>query len=108
VPASTAPGVVAFEAPFDLVGAVRLLWHDQSLYANPSPSLERNFWGNIGADWGIDCTPSSVRPRAQYAIGGPARYGKAVFVDVPARRSVVIRSRAQCRTWASRYKLLRP
>jgi hypothetical protein len=107
VPGGTAPGVVAFGAPFDLVGAVRLLWHDQTLFANPSPSLERGFYGNTGGDWGIDCTRASVRPRAGFAIGGPAPYGKAVFVDVPAARSVVVRSRSQCRSWASRYKLLR-
>lgn len=106
-PGETAPGVPTFTASFDLTGAVRLLWNDRTLFANPSPSLERDFWGNTDVDWGVECTRSSVFPRARYSTRVPSGYGKAVFVDVPSRRFIVVRSRGQCQAWASRYGVLR-
>jgi len=107
VPGAIAPGIVTFTTSFDLIGAVRLLWDDRTLLAYPSPSLERDFWENTGADWGLECTPTSVLPRGRYSTRVPSPYGKVVFVNVPAKRSIVVRSRSQCRAWASRYGLLR-
>jgi hypothetical protein len=107
VPGEVAPGVSTFTTSFDLIGAVRLLWDDHTLFANPSPSLKKGFYENPGDEWGIECTPSSIVPRGGEDERPPSRYGKAVFVDVPAGRSIVVRSRSQCRAWASRYGLLR-
>jgi hypothetical protein len=110
MPGETAPGVRTFAAPWDLIGAVRVQRDDHTLRGIPSPNLEKGFWpDNAGDNWGISCTSSSVIPHGYgYASRSAARYGAVVFVDVPNRSSTVVRSRGECREWASRYGLLRP
>jgi hypothetical protein len=85
-PTYAAPGVPVFSLPFDLKAALRLRYHTHRLAAYP---LARY---NV-----IHCTPGLVYPSGgTYSRVHGARYGEAFFVDVPARRVIPIRTRADC------------
>lgn len=92
-----APGVPAFSVTWDLKGAVRLLFDDRTMrgYA-------------ISPDGKIACLDDGVDPRGfafGRGAGQGARYGRAYFVDVPAKQAVRITSRAVCER--ERARLLR-
>jgi hypothetical protein len=88
----SAPGVPVFSLPFDLKAAVRLRYYDRSLAAYP-----------IARKTGIECGPQSLQPGGgSYGPAHAARYGAAVFVDVPNRRAIAIRDRPACLTWRAR------
>src|SRR4051812_37936200 len=85
-PRYAAPGVPAFSLPFDLKAALRLRDDTHLVAAYP---MSR---GN-----GITCASDLLYPTGgSYTRAHGARYGHAVFVDVPARRATPIRSRAEC------------
>jgi hypothetical protein len=51
----------------------------------------------------IQCAPDLVYPTGgSYGRVHGAPYGLAVFVDVPSRHVIPIRSRAQCLQWRAR------
>jgi hypothetical protein len=108
---TTAPFVFTFAASWDLAGAVQLLWHDPTLRGVPSPTLAPSFAnfndpslaGNTPHNSGLSCRKSTVRPRGWlYSERDASRYGRTLFVDVPRRRSVVVRNRRTCLAWAAR------
>jgi hypothetical protein len=91
-PTFAAPGVPVFSLPFDLKAAVRLRYDDASIQAYP-----------VAGDTVINCTAASLYPSGgTYGPVHGATYGSAVFVDVPAKRSVAIGSRAACLRWRTR------
>lgn len=85
-PTFAAPGVPVFSLPFDLKAAVRLKYHTHRLSAYPM------LGGTV-----IHCTADLIYPTGgTYSRIHGARYGEAFFVDVPKRRVIPIRSRADC------------
>jgi MFS family permease len=85
-PKYVAPGIPAFSLPFDLKAAVRLRDHTHLVAAYPLSGGNR-----------IVCAADSLYPTGgSYTRLHGARYGHAVFVDVPAHRATAIRSRADC------------
>ena len=85
-----APGVPSFSVSWDLKGALRLRLDDRSArgYAI-SPASGK-----------IACLDTGVDPRGfafGRGLGQGSEYGKAYFVDVPARRAVRITSPEVCR-----------
>jgi len=100
----TAPLVITFVGYWDLRGAVRVLWDDQSLRAVPSPTIERDAPGNAEDDWGIGCGRTAAEPRGfQWNPKDASAYGRTLFVDVPSGRHEVIRSERQCKAAVARY-----
>lgn len=85
-PIFVADGVPVFSLPFDLKAAVRLRYDNPSLAAYP-----------MARDTRIRCGPTGL-----YPVGGTygpvhgARYGSALFVDVPTGRTEAVGSRADC------------
>jgi hypothetical protein len=93
-PGSVAPGVVVFAFTWDLNGAVKLAFDDPSLIAYP-----------IVEGVTMECGPDSVGPVGpgwSPELQG-ARYGRAVFVDVPTARGERIDSAAECRRAVQRF-----
>jgi hypothetical protein len=91
-PTFAAPGVPVFSLPFDLKAAVRLRFDDVSLAAYPL--AERS---------GIVCGEAGLYPTGgTYGPVHGEHYGSAVLVDVPRRRAIPIRSRAECVPWQAR------
>jgi hypothetical protein len=85
-PKYVAPGIPAFSLSFDLKAALRLRDHTHLVAAYPLSGANR-----------IVCGPDSLYPTGgSYTRAHGARYGHAVFVDVPARRATEVRSRADC------------
>jgi hypothetical protein len=85
-PTYAAPGVPAFSLPFDLKAAVRLRYNTHLLAAYP-----------MAHSAVVQCAPDLVYPTGgTYGRVHGAPYGLAVFVYVPTRRVIPIRSRAQC------------
>jgi hypothetical protein len=85
-PTYAAPGVPAFSLPFDLKAALRLRDHTHLVAAYP-----------LGPGNGIVCARGLLHPSGgSYTRVHGARYGHAVLVDVPARRLMPVRSRADC------------
>jgi hypothetical protein len=85
-PTFAAPGVPVFSLPFDLKAALRLKFHTHRLAAYP-----------LAHGTAIHCTADLVYPTGgTYSRIHGARYGEAYFVDVPTRRVIPIRSRADC------------
>jgi hypothetical protein len=85
-PKYAAPGIPAFSLPFDLKAALRLRDHTHLVAAYPLSGSNR-----------IVCAPGLLYPTGgTYTRLHGAGYGHAVFVDVPTRRAIPIRSRAQC------------
>ena len=87
VAGETAPRVLAFDASWDLTGAIRILWDDTSLHGIPGSSVDS-----------IRCGTSGVQPPRIPLREGPTTrlYGKTVFVDVPGGRAFVVDSRSRC------------
>jgi hypothetical protein len=87
-----APGVPAFSLPFDLKAATRLAYGTALVAAYPV------------AGWTvIQCAPDLVYPTGgTYGRIHGAVYGSAVFVDVPRRRAITIRTPAECLAWRAR------
>jgi hypothetical protein len=86
MPTFAAPGVPVFSLPFDLKAAIRLKYHTHRLAGYPMAS------GTV-----VNCAPDIVYPTGgTYSRIHGARYGEAYFVDVPHRRVVPVRSRADC------------
>ncbi|HEY0632535.1 MAG TPA: hypothetical protein VGC98_10810, partial [Thermoleophilaceae bacterium] len=91
-PTYVAPGIPAFSLPFDLKAAVRLRDHTHLVAAYP-----------MARSSVIQCAPDLVYPTGgSYGRVHGAPYGLAVFVDVPSRHVIPIRSRAQCLQWRAR------
>jgi hypothetical protein len=91
-PTFVARGVPAFSLPFDLKAAVRLRFDNPSLAAYP-----------VAGDTVIHCEAGRLYPTGgTYGRVHGARYGAALFVDVPARRAIAIGSRAACVAWRAR------
>jgi hypothetical protein len=85
-PTFAAPGVPVFSLPFDLKAALRLKYGTHRLSAYP-----------MAAGTVIHCAPDLVYPTGgTYSRLHGARYGAALFVDVPRRRVMPVRSRAEC------------
>ena len=85
-PKYVAPGIPAFSLSFDLKAAVRLRDHTHLVAAYPLSGSNR-----------IVCAPGLLYPTGgSYTRVHGARYGHAVFVDVPVGRAIPIRSRADC------------
>jgi hypothetical protein len=84
-----APGVPSFSVSWDLKAATRLLLDDRSARAYAlSPASGK-----------MACLDTGVDPRGfafGRGTGQGASYGKAYFVDVPARRAVRITNRDVC------------
>jgi hypothetical protein len=86
VPTFAAPGVPVFSLPFDLKAALRLKYGTHRLAAYP-----------LSSKTVIHCTADALYPTGgTYSRIHGARYGEAAFVDVPRRRVMPIRSRAEC------------
>jgi hypothetical protein len=93
-PGFAALGVPVFAAPWDLDGAVKLLWNNGTLAAYP-----------VIAGTVIECLPSEVVPvGAGYATDQSAPYGTVYFVDVASGRAVRIRSQQQCVAQLGRFR----
>jgi hypothetical protein len=106
IPGETAPLVITFVGYWDLTGAVRLLWDDQSLRAVPSSTVQRDTPGNSQGDWGIGCGGNAAEPRGyQWSPKDASAYGRTLFVDIPSGRHEVIRSERQCNAAVTRYLL---
>ena len=91
-PAYVAPGIPSFSLPFDLKAALRLREGTHRVAAYPMARAN-----------GIVCERDLLYPTGgSYTRVQGARYGDAVFVDVPARRATPIRSRADCLRWRAR------
>lgn len=85
-PTFAAPGVPVFSLPFDLKAAVRLKYGTHRLAAYPLAG------GTV-----IHCEAGSLYPTGgTYSRVHGARYGEAIFVDVPKRRLARVNSRADC------------
>jgi hypothetical protein len=85
-PTYAAPGIPAFSLPVDLKAALRVREGTHLVAAYPMAR------GN-----GIACAREGLYPTGgSYTRVHGARYGRAVFVEVPARRAVRVRSRAEC------------
>jgi hypothetical protein len=103
MPGETAPLVPSFAASWDLTGAVRTLWNDQSLRGIPGASVEPSKLGNA-ADAGITCGPQRVVPRGfLYSSADSSPYGRALFVDIPSRQHELVTTAAGCRSFVARY-----
>jgi hypothetical protein len=91
-PTYAAPGVPAFSLAFDLKAAVRLAYGTASVAAYPV------------AGWTvIQCAPDLVYPTGgTYGRIHGAAYGSAVFVDIPRRQAITIRTPAECLVWRAR------
>jgi len=87
-PAEVAPGIPIFTHPWDLNGALRLTYHDPTLFGLP---IYRR---------GVVCGEKWVYP-ALFGAKYASRYMKTIFVSVPERKVEPIRSKAEC-TSASR------
>jgi hypothetical protein len=104
VPGETAPLVYSFTSSWDLTGAIRTLWHDQTLAGVPSASLRPDFPGNTAERSGIACDAGWVMPRGfLWTARDASPYGRTVFVDVATGKFEIIRDPAQCRLAVSRY-----
>jgi hypothetical protein len=91
-PIEAAPGVPAFSLPFDLKAAVQLRYRTHRVAAYP-----------VAGSTVIRCEAGFVYPTGgTYGRRHGTRYGMAVFVDVPHRRAIPIRSRADCLRWRDR------
>jgi hypothetical protein len=86
VPAFAAPGVPVFHETWDLTGALRLLWRDDSLEAYPANN------GRV-----VVCRAGGVYVIAGDTTGLP--YGRTRFFSADTGRSQRIGSRAACDTW---------
>lgn len=97
VPGTTAPLVLAFTTRWDLTGAIRLLWNDQSLQGVPSSSVEASSPGNTATRSGIRCTERAVVPEGfMYSPKDASGYGRTIFVDVPSTTFHPVRDRGEC------------
>ena len=98
LPGETTPLVHAFTADWDLTGAVRWLYRDETLFGVPSASIVPTYVANTEANSGIACRPTSVRPRGWFWDDTDASpYGRTIFVHVPTRDVRVIRTPRECR-----------
>jgi hypothetical protein len=92
MPTFAAPGVPVFSLPFDLKAALRLKYGTHRLAAYP-----------VATETVIHCSATSLYPSGgSYGTTHGAPYGEAFFVDVPARRTIPIRTRADCLRWSAR------
>jgi hypothetical protein len=83
-PASSAPGVPIFWKPWDLTGAMRLSWDDESLHALP-------IYGK-----GVSCDRTAIRA-LEFARRKAAEYrDRPIFVDLRAGKTRQVRSRSDC------------
>jgi hypothetical protein len=96
-PIEVEPGFPVFGNTWDLTGAARVRWNDDTLTALPY------FPGTT-----MGCRPDGVQPvnpRYGGSEGGSAdyraAYGKVVLFHFPSRRAEVLRSREQCEAAAS-------
>jgi len=89
VRAFAAPGVPVFHQSWDLTGALRLLWDDQSLQAYPV----NNGRAVACAPAGVEVTGEDETPRLPY--------GRTRFFDAATGRSVRIGSRSDCSAWVT-------
>ncbi len=97
LPGEVAPFVPAFSRSWDLTGAVRLVWRDQTLRGIPGPSISRDRPG-IGSRWGIACTDRGVQPLGiGWGKASRSPYGRTLFVNVPERRHLLVESQEDCR-----------
>jgi hypothetical protein len=87
VPAYVALGIPVFAAPWDLNGAVKLVWNDASLSAYPVNT------GDV-----LTCGRFAVQPPGPgYSPAQAGPYGQVFFVDPQNRTVVRVDSRAECR-----------
>lgn len=94
VAGTTATLVPTFFAPWDLTGAIRLLWHDYTLHGVPVVGED----GSGTTPVTIACGKQGVAPRgALYQNAPSSPYGETVFVDVTRASSAVIRTQRECR-----------
>ena len=85
-----APGVLIFDASWDLTGAIRMLWHDRTLRGLPGSSVDS-----------LSCTRSGLQPNGLfYSDVDRTTYAKTLFVDVSTGRSFVVGTRARCEATA--------
>jgi hypothetical protein len=88
-PIQAAPGVPAFSLPFDLKAALRLREGTHLVAAYP-----------MAGSTAIHCGSEGLYPSGgSYGPAHGARYGEAVFVDVPSGRTARIVDRAACLRW---------
>ena len=92
-PAQVAPEIYIFAKVYDLNGAIKLALNDASLAAYPVAKPVR-----------ITCTSAGVTPVGPSTHSSArARYGRALFLDVPSRRFTWIRSQRGCRRNLARF-----
>jgi hypothetical protein len=86
VPGYSAPSVPIFGGGGnrDLAWATRLLYDSSNVYGFP-----------VLSGMTIDCGPGALSQRDS-TPDSTARYGRAIFVDIPGRRVIVPRNRRQC------------
>lgn len=85
-----APGIPIFATTYDLDGAVKLTLEESTVSAFPTHP-----------DGGVRCGPALVRPFDPAGRrSAPARYGRALLLDVASGHSTSIDSRADCRAVA--------
>jgi hypothetical protein len=86
-PANSAPGVPIFAAPWDLDGAIKLLYNDGTLDGYPV----------IAGITQVNCTASGVAPVGTgYAAAETGPYGLVTFVDGRTGSVLPIRNRQRC------------
>jgi hypothetical protein len=92
-PGTTAPLVPTFFASWDLSGAVRILWHDQTLHGIPVVTA-----GSGSTPVHVVCRSAGVVPRGfLYKPKDTSPYGRAVFVDIPHRTFHIVKDPTECR-----------
>lgn len=102
-PVEIRPGVPVFGNTWDMTGSVRLTFDDPTLTSLVAEE------GTV-----FYCGRKKVAPGGVYALDGgfdptfSSRYGRTYFVDTVDGRSVLIRSRAQCRALSHRFPLSPP
>ena len=96
--------VPIFESSWDLNGAVKLLWDDQTLRGIPWPSVTGHFSPGPGPQGrGVTCGPRSVQPHGlPFGPEHASPYGRTVFVDFATESVTWVRSPSACRTAVAR------
>jgi hypothetical protein len=93
VPNYVAPGVPVFALGGDFKNAVKVQLRDPTVTGFPMRPPTR--WA---------CGRGGMHPEDYFFNRNEgAAYGQGIFVSIPQRRAVTIRSRAQCRYWSARF-----
>ena len=105
VEGEVAPLVFSFVRWQDLTAALRLLWNDDTVVGVPASSTAPEWSGNTKTNSGISCGRDSLKPNGWlFDDFPPSSYDKVLFVDVPTRTHMLIRTRGDCEAAVERFR----